>query len=186
MAGEIGHTTIDVNGRHCKCGNYGCLEAYASGPAIATRAREVLVREESESMMPQMVGGKLEAITAQTVYDAAKAEDHVANEIVRDTARYLGAGIANLLNIVQSGYGGRRRRRDGGRRCAVRAAACRGAASRVQAGGERGAHRVGRAAGHRGRRGRRRELQAAASRRRVMAMASARRDAARRARSGSA
>ena len=46
MAGEIGHTTIDLNGRHCKCGNYGCLEAYASGPAIATRAREVLVREE--------------------------------------------------------------------------------------------------------------------------------------------
>jgi glucokinase len=45
-----------------------------------------------------MVKGKLEAITAQTVYDAAKAGDQVANEIVRDTARYLGAGIANLLN----------------------------------------------------------------------------------------
>src|SRR3954469_1277072 len=98
MAGEIGHTTIDLNGRHCKCGNYGCLEAYTSGPAIATRAREMLVREEVESMMPQMVGGRLEAITAQTVYDAAKAGDQVANEIVRDTARYLGAGIANLLN----------------------------------------------------------------------------------------
>ena len=98
MAGEIGHTTIDLNGRHCKCGNYGCLEAYASGPAIATRAREVLVREESASMMPSMVGGKLDTITAQTVYDAAKAGDQVANEIVRDTARYLGAGIANLLN----------------------------------------------------------------------------------------
>jgi glucokinase len=58
----------------------------------------MLVREEVESMIPQMVGGRLEAITAQTVYDAAKAEDDVANEIVRDTARYLGAGIANLLN----------------------------------------------------------------------------------------
>ncbi|HTK49374.1 MAG TPA: ROK family protein [Gemmatimonadaceae bacterium] len=98
MAGEIGHTTIDVNGRHCKCGNYGCLEAYASGPAIATRAREVLVREETASTMPQLAGGKLEMITAQTVYDAAKQGDAVANEIVRDTARYLGAGIANLLN----------------------------------------------------------------------------------------
>jgi glucokinase len=98
MAGEIGHTTIDLNGRHCKCGNYGCLEAYASGPAIATRAREVLVREEGDSMIPGMVNRKLESITAQTVYDAAKAGDQVANEIVRDTARYLGAGIANLLN----------------------------------------------------------------------------------------
>jgi len=98
MAGEVGHTTIDLNGRHCKCGNYGCLEAYASGPAIATRAREILVREEGESVIPSMVGGRFEDITAQTVYDAAKAGDQVANEIVRDTARYLGAGIANLLN----------------------------------------------------------------------------------------
>ena len=50
--------------------------------------------------MPGMVGGKLDSITAQTVYDAAKAGDQVANEIVRDTARYLGAGIATLLNVV--------------------------------------------------------------------------------------
>jgi glucokinase len=99
MAGEVGHTTIDLNGRHCKCGNYGCLEAYASGPAIATRAREVMVREEGESSIPSMVNGKFEDITAQIVYDAAKAGDQVASEIVRDTARYLGAGIANLLNI---------------------------------------------------------------------------------------
>ena len=35
VAGEIGHTTIDTEGRRCKCGNYGCLEAYASGPNIA-------------------------------------------------------------------------------------------------------------------------------------------------------
>jgi glucokinase len=99
MAGEVGHTTIDLNGRHCKCGNYGCLEAYASGPAIATRAREVMVREEGDSSIPSMVNGKFEDITAQIVYDAAKAGDQVASEIVRDTARYLGAGLANLLNI---------------------------------------------------------------------------------------
>ena len=49
--------------------------------------------------MPTMVHGDLERLTAQTVYDAAKAGDPVADEIVRDTARYLGAGVANLLNI---------------------------------------------------------------------------------------
>jgi glucokinase len=100
VAGEIGHTTIDLNGRHCKCGNYGCLEAYASGPAIATRAREVLVREETASLLPSLVGGRLESITAETVYRAAQQGDAVASEIVRDTARYLGTGIANLLNIL--------------------------------------------------------------------------------------
>ena len=99
MAGEIGHTTIDLNGRHCKCGNYGCLEAYASAPAIATRAREVLVREEGDSAIPAMVEGNFENITARIVYDAAKLGDPIASEIVRDTARYLGAGVANLLNI---------------------------------------------------------------------------------------
>ncbi len=99
VAGEIGHTTIDMDGRHCKCGNYGCLEAYASGPAIATRAREVLERDGAASLMPQMVGGDLTRLTAQTVYDAAKAGDPAADEIVRDTARYLGAAVANLLNI---------------------------------------------------------------------------------------
>ena len=99
MAGEIGHTTIDLNGRHCKCGNYGCLEAYASAPAIATRAREVLVREEGESAIPAMVEGNFDNITARIVYDAAKLGDPIASEIVKDTARYLGAGVANLLNI---------------------------------------------------------------------------------------
>jgi glucokinase len=100
VAGEIGHTTIDVNGRLCKCGNYGCLEAYASGPAIATRAREALVREDTASLLPSMVDGQLDRITAETVYDAAKKGDGLANEIVRETARYLGAGIATLLNVV--------------------------------------------------------------------------------------
>src|SRR3954468_2232490 len=102
VAGEIGHTTIDLNGRHCKCGNYGCLEAYASGPAIATRAREVLVREETASLLPALVDGQLERITAELVYRAAKQGDAVANEIVRDTARYLGVGIANLLNTINA------------------------------------------------------------------------------------
>jgi glucokinase len=100
VAGEIGHTTIDMNGRHCKCGNYGCLEAYASGPAIATRAREALVREDAASLLPSLVDGQLERITASIVYEAAKKGDGLANEIVRDTARYLGAGIATLLNVI--------------------------------------------------------------------------------------
>ena len=98
VAGEIGHTTIDPAGRRCKCGNYGCLEAYASGPNIAERAREEL-RGGTASILPTMVNGRLEEITAQTVYDAAKRGDVLAREVVRDTARVLGAAIANLLNI---------------------------------------------------------------------------------------
>ncbi len=97
-AGEIGHTTIDLDGRRCGCGNYGCLEAYASGTAIAGRAQEALASDES-SALRRMVDGDLSRITAALVYAAAAEGDVVALEIVRDTARVLGAGIANLLNI---------------------------------------------------------------------------------------
>src|SRR5688500_20376254 len=51
-------------------------------------------------MLPAMVDGQLDKITAEIVYDAAKKGDGLANEIVRDTARYLRAGIATLLNVV--------------------------------------------------------------------------------------
>jgi glucokinase len=99
VAGEIGHTTIDLNGRRCKCGNYGCLEAYASGPAIADRAREAVLGDETESILLSLVGGDPKKITAQTVYEAAKHGDTMATEVVRETGRILGAGVSNLLNI---------------------------------------------------------------------------------------
>ena len=98
VAGEIGHTTIETAGRRCKCGNYGCLEAYASGPAIAERAREAL-DGNGPSLLRDMSGGDLSMLSAQHVYDAAQQGDDVAREVVRDTARYLGAGVANMLNL---------------------------------------------------------------------------------------
>ncbi len=97
-AGEIGHASIDSNGRRCKCGSYGCLEAYASGPAIARRAIEA-IEAGAESGLRQSVNGRLTDITAQTVYDAAHAGDELAREVVGDTARFLGSGLANLVNI---------------------------------------------------------------------------------------
>src|SRR3954465_7412468 len=99
VAGEIGHATIDSTGRRCKCGNYGCLEAYASGPAVAGRAGEALW-EDAQSVMLDLCEGDASRITAQTVYDAAQRGDEIAREVVRDTARFLGTGIANLLNII--------------------------------------------------------------------------------------
>ena len=98
VAGEVGHATIDPTGRRCACGNYGCLEAYASGPAIAERAREALASGESSALLA-LAGGDPLAITAATVYEAADAGDTLARVIVRETAGFLGAGVANLLNV---------------------------------------------------------------------------------------
>ena len=63
------------------------------------RAREALAGAEA-SMLIEMVDGQLDRITAQTVYDAALKDDGLAREVVRDTARFLGAGIANMLNML--------------------------------------------------------------------------------------
>ena len=98
VAGEIGHMTIESAGRRCKCGNYGCLEAYASGPAIAERAREALAGGEPSSL-GELCGGDLGTLTAATVYLASKNGDTVAGDVVRETARILGVGVANMLNV---------------------------------------------------------------------------------------
>lgn len=96
-AGEFGHTTIDLTGRRCACGNYGCLEAYASGPNIAARAREG-IESGSESVLVELVEGDLSRITALTVYDALLQGDALAQEVMIETAKALGAGIANVVN----------------------------------------------------------------------------------------
>lgn len=98
-AGEIGHMTIDSTGRRCNCGNYGCLEAYASGPAIAARAVEG-IEAGAESLLPGLVEGKLQAVTAATVYEAVVLGDPYANEVMRETAKFLGTGIANIINVL--------------------------------------------------------------------------------------
>jgi glucokinase len=99
VAAEFGHMTIDLTGRRCKCGNYGCLEAYASGPAIAARAIEE-IEAGTASSIPEYVDGDLSRVTAQVVYEASTDGDPLALEVVRDTARFLGAGIANLVNML--------------------------------------------------------------------------------------
>lgn len=97
-AGELGHMTIDFHGRRCKCGNYGCLEAYASGPNIAARAREGL-EAGAESALTDLVEGELDRLTAATVYEAILEGDAYAEEVMLETAKILGAGLANIVNL---------------------------------------------------------------------------------------
>lgn len=98
-AGEIGHMSIDFHGRRCKCGNYGCLEAYASGPNIAARAREGL-EAGAESVLTRLVDGDVERVTAATVYEAILQGDAYAGEVMTETAKLLGAGLANVVNVL--------------------------------------------------------------------------------------
>ena len=97
-AGEFGHMTIQQNGRPCGCGNHGCIEAYASARAIAKRAVERIEAGEV-SELTAMSNGDLSRVTSRMVYDAARHGDPLAQDVADRTAEYLGAAIANLLNI---------------------------------------------------------------------------------------
>ncbi len=97
-AGEIGHMVIEANGAKCRCGNTGCLEALASGTAIAREAAAHVARGEPSSLS-EIVAGRLEDITAEKVAFAAREGDSLARSIINQAATYLGVGMVNLVNI---------------------------------------------------------------------------------------
>ena len=97
-AGELGHMTIEADGPQCHCGNFGCLEAMASGWAIAKEAVTRINQGEKSSII-ELVDSRLENITAETVAAAARGGDRLACDIVAKAANYLGIGLANLVNI---------------------------------------------------------------------------------------
>ncbi|WP_327035850.1 ROK family transcriptional regulator [Micromonospora ureilytica] len=89
-AGEWGHTTLVYGGRACRCGARGCLEAYVGAEAIIDRYREArrgrqVPGEDEESQIAALVAAAETSATARRVLD--------------DTAGYLGAGVANLINL---------------------------------------------------------------------------------------
>ncbi len=97
-AGEVGHTTIDIAGPMCSCGNYGCLEALASENALVVAVVKAL-KEGQVSLVYDMVDGNLDHVTPADIYEAANAKDEVAVRVLEQAARYLGIGIANFINI---------------------------------------------------------------------------------------
>jgi glucokinase len=98
MAGEIGHITIMPSGPLCGCGNRGCLEALASGRAIAQRARERVIRA-MPTLLADLAGKDPNRITAELVAKAAEQGDAEAQDILADAMNYLGIGVANLVNL---------------------------------------------------------------------------------------
>ena len=95
LAGEIGHMVIDMDGPPCKCGNFGCLEALASGTAIARRAKE-LVSSGAETDLNKLPPSD---ITAKAVAEAAYRGDEVARSLFQEAGIALGVGFANLVHI---------------------------------------------------------------------------------------
>lgn len=90
-AGEWGHTTASIDGRSCRCGARGCLEAYIGAGAIAARYDELRRRRR------RIRSVELELCIADIL--AAGSSDAAARQVVNETVDYLGAGIADLVNL---------------------------------------------------------------------------------------
>ena len=97
--GELGHTTIDFNGPRCGCGNYGCLEAYASGPAIAAMGMKA-VAQGLTTRIGDMCAYDLNRITPKLIAGAAQAGDEIAIEIYEQAGFYLGVAAANVCAAI--------------------------------------------------------------------------------------
>lgn len=98
-AAELGHQIIDFNGPLCGCGSRGCLETFASGPAIAAMGMKA-VAQGLTTRLSSMVDYDLNRITPKVIAQAALEGDEVAQEIYQDTGFYLGIGISNILTTL--------------------------------------------------------------------------------------
>lgn len=96
-AGIIGHTTIDYDGVLCSCGNYGCLETLATIDHVeaTVKKRLKLGSEKERRLYPACI----EDIRLADVIRAEQHHSFIAAQIFEETGRYLGVGIANIVNL---------------------------------------------------------------------------------------
>lgn len=94
MAGEIGHLSVESNGRACPCGSRGCVEQYASAPAV------VRLTGELAAQFPASVLRNNERLTALDVFQAGTGGDPLALEVFRQMGFYLGVAVTSLINVL--------------------------------------------------------------------------------------
>jgi glucokinase len=99
VSAEIGHMSINADAEKCPCGNIGCLETYASARAMIAKA-VIMLEKENESILKECCKGSIYKITPEDIYRAALEGDTLSREILKDAGRFLGVGIANIINIM--------------------------------------------------------------------------------------
>ena len=97
--GELGHLTIDFNGPRCGCGNYGCVETYASGPAIMAMGLKA-VTQGLTTKIAELCGNDLNRITPELIARAAHDGDEIAKDIYERAGFALGIAAANVCVAI--------------------------------------------------------------------------------------
>jgi glucokinase-like ROK family protein len=102
-AGDIGHICVDKEGPTCACGNTGCLEAMAAGPAITSRALEA-ARNGSSPVLSQMRETNGGLLRPEDVNAACREGDQAALDIIRDSGQMIGDVLAGLVNFFNPSH----------------------------------------------------------------------------------
>jgi glucokinase len=101
VGGELGHMRLVPGGHLCGCGNYGCLEQYASGRALVREAVAVAAsRPTAAARLLEMAGGDADAITGPMVTSAAAEGDPTARELLAEVGRWLGEALGSLTSLL--------------------------------------------------------------------------------------
>ena len=97
---ELGHMSIQMDGPVCTCGRRGCLETYASIPALLKDAKEAMARNK-DSALWEVCSGDWEKLTEDMIVGAARGKDRTAEEVIYRYIRSLCTGITNITNIFR-------------------------------------------------------------------------------------
>jgi len=95
-AGELGHQTLLPDGPRCGCGNRGCLEALASGPALAAEGIRLMAMGLAPKLF-DLVGGRVEQVTPREMLACG---DESIREAIQKGAQYLGIAVANVVTVI--------------------------------------------------------------------------------------
>jgi glucokinase len=98
-AGEFGHHVVDPHGPRCGCGSHGCIETYASAPALVAAVMRAFVQGAAPALA-RLAGDRLDAVTPALIARAGAAGDEVCREALARVALVLGVGLANVTTLV--------------------------------------------------------------------------------------
>ena len=98
-AGNIGHTVVDLNGKRCYCGSFGCLETIASYPALYEEF-QTQVKLTGDEQLFELIDGGFSCSKVKQIMEEANTGEKIAIQIVKNIGSYVGVAISNLLGTL--------------------------------------------------------------------------------------
>jgi len=97
--GELGHVIVSANGAECGCGNRGCIEAYAAGPALIAEANRRIIMGET-TILRDLIEDDLNRMVPELIEQAAGNGDRIAREVLDYAGFHFGLGVAGAISAL--------------------------------------------------------------------------------------